>query len=276
MLATERLKLKNKLRIIGTIEFDTAWHIGSGHEGQSSDMGVLLDAQNLPILPGSSIKGKLRSTCERLAPALNLKACLLDSTASGVGCASDVRWYRNYKREHQEAIKNGADVHLDWIDHNTCDICKVFGSTVQAARLWCSDGFLQDPFSAGIRVRDGVVLDRDSHTVVDGLKYDYEVVNAGTRFEVHFDAENLSVIEEALLGAALFDWSAGSTLGAATSRGLGQFHLEGICVTGVDFSNPKERIRYLTNISKQDKMSQRGDWQSYFQTKIANCTNTQN
>ena len=71
----DELRLKRKLNIQACILFETAWRIGSGQEGPTSDLGVLLDSVGQPILPGSSIKGKLRSTCEALAPALSRKAC---------------------------------------------------------------------------------------------------------------------------------------------------------------------------------------------------------
>mgnify|MGYP000002902104 CR=1 FL=1 len=270
----EQLRLKRKLQVRGHIVFETAWRIGTGREGQTSDLGVLLDAAGQPILPGSSIKGKLRNTCEALASALNLKACLLNSEASGVECPGDVRWYSRHRDAYQSALRTGLQQQLDWIEKNTCDVCKLFGSPVQAARLRCSDGTLDNPAAAAVRVRDGVVLDRDSHTAVDGLKYDYETVAAGTAFRVCFDLDNPTPKDEALFGAALFEWASGSSLGGFTSRGLGRFRLEDIEIRGVDFDELKERVQYLTRPKAEDKLNDRGDWQSYFQTKIEEVLNT--
>ncbi len=269
------LGLKRKLQVRGRIVFETAWRIGTGREGQTSDLGVLLDAAGQPILPGSSIKGKLRNTCEALASALNLRACLLNVKASGVECPSDVNYARqnNLGERYKKALKDGPTAQLDWIEQNTCDVCKLFGSPVQAARLRCSDGTLDNPAAASVRVRDGVVLDRDSHTAVDGLKYDYETVAAGTAFLVCFDLDNPTPVDEALFGAALFEWSAGSSLGGFTSRGLGRFRLEGVQLRGVDFDDPKERLRYLTRLKAEEKFNARGDWQLYFQKKIEEVLN---
>ncbi|GIW82519.1 MAG: CRISPR-associated RAMP protein [Gemmatales bacterium] len=270
----EQLRLKCKLQVSGRIVFETAWRIGTGREGQSSDLGVLLDAAGQPILPGSSIKGKLRNTCEALASALNLRACLLNVEASGVKCTSDVRWYSDSRSSYQKVLRIGdVQEQLHWIEQNTCDVCKLFGSPVQAARLRCSDGTLDNPSAAAVRVRDGVVLDRDSHTAVDGLKYDYETVAAGTAFRVCFDLDNPAPKDEALFGAALFEWAAGSSLGGFTSRGLGRFRLEDIEIRGVDFDNPKERVQYLTRPKAEEKLNDRGDWQLYFQKKIEEVLN---
>jgi CRISPR-associated RAMP protein (TIGR02581 family) len=265
---SDRLRLRSKLQVRGQIVFETGWRIGTGREGQTSDLGVMLDAAGQPMLPGSSIKGKLRSTCEALAPALNLTACLLNVEASGVPCPSDVGWYSRHRDSYRQALEEGVERRLEWIERYVCDVCKLFGSPVQAARLRCSDGILVNPAMAVVRVRDGVVLDRDSHTAADGLKYDYETVAAGTRFAVTFDLDNATLRDEALFGAALVEWAAGSSLGGFTSRGLGRFRLEQIEVRGVNFDNPQERLQYLTRPTADEKWTHRGDWQAYFQKRI--------
>lgn len=259
---------KSRLCISAHLVFDTGWRIGSGREGLTSDLGVLLDAAGQPLLPGSSLKGKLRATCEVLAPALGLKACLLDHEASKVPCASDVRWYQEHRKAYRQVLREGVQEQLAWIAEHTCDVCGLFGSPVRASRLRVSDGLLTEPHAAVVLVRDGVVLDRDSHTAAEGLKYDYETVAAGTSFLFAIDVEDPTPADEALLGAALFEWAAGSSLGGFTSRGLGRFHLEKITLRGVRLDDPRERGRFLTRIRPEEKLTDRGDWQAYFQSRI--------
>jgi CRISPR-associated RAMP protein (TIGR02581 family) len=260
--------------IQGKLRFETAWRIGTGREGQTmSDLGVMLDPEGIPVLPGSSLKGRLRSTCETLAHALGMSACLLDHAASGIDCTSDVKLYhrrlRGEYRKVLESTTSTADERLAWIETNTCDVCKLFGSPVRAAKLKCSEGRL-DPASwvNVVQVRDGVVLDRDSHTAVDGLKYDYEVVPSGTVFAVRFDLEDPTEAQLALVGAALFEWHAGSSIGGFTSRGLGRFRLDQITIAGVDFANPAERIKYLTQTDPDRRLTDRGDWGAFFSPRI--------
>jgi CRISPR-associated protein Csm3 len=265
----EALKLTRRYRVLGEILFDTAWRIGTGREGQTmSDLGVMLDPDGVPELPGSSIKGKLRSTCEALAPALKLRACLLDHTASEIPCASDIDLYSGtlrdeYKKDVLDRKNPTAADRLGWIAKHTCDVCKLFGSPIRAGRIRCSDG--RPVFWSGvIQVRDGVVLDRDSHTAVDGLKYDYEVVPAGARFGVQFDVDNPSDPDLALLGAALFEWNDGSSLGGFTSRGLGRFRLENIEVRGIDFTDAAQLGKYLTRKGPDGRMTDQGNWEAFF------------
>ena len=130
------------------------------------------------------------------------------------------------------------------------------------------DGELRNPDDAVIQVRDGVVLDRDSHTAVKGLKYDYEVVPAGTAFDVRFDLDNPTEADEALFGAALFDWCAGGSLGGFTSRGLGRFHVDGVELRSVDLADREQRRRYLTATEPDQRLTKAADWQAYFTEKI--------
>lgn len=260
--------LRSRIRITSALVFETAWRIGSGREGETmSDLGVVRDPDGQPVLPGSSLKGRLRSTCEALAYALDLSACMLDREASGVDCASDVSYYPTVREEYREASQQGLESRLQWIDDHTCDVCKLFGSPVQAGHLRISDGALRE-WAAVVQVRDGVVIDRDSHTAVDGLKYDYEVVPPGSRFGLCIDLENADDRDLALLGAALFEWRAGSSIGGFTSRGLGRFHLEEIELLGVDLSDPAQRVRFLTATRADQRLADLGDWESYFAERI--------
>ena len=260
--------LRSRTRVTAALVFETAWRIGSGREGETmSDLGVVRDPGGQPVLPGSSLKGKLRNTCEALAHALDMSACLLSREASCVKCASDVRYSSTVREEYRKASQQGLESRLRWIDDHTCDVCKLFGSPLQAGRLRISDGALED-WARVVQVRDGVVIDRDSHTAVDGLKYDYEVVPPGSRFRLCVDLENGDERDLALLGAALFEWSAGSSIGGFTSRGLGRFHLEKIELVGVDLSDPAQRVRFLTATGADQRLANLGDWESYFTERI--------
>ncbi len=125
----DELKLRRRLQVTADLVFETAWRIGTGKEGiTSSDLGVMLDPVGKPVLPGSSLKGKLRSTCEGLAHALNMTACFLNVQASGIKCVSDTEYYRDVKDEHKKAIRDeGPEQLLAWINAHTCDVCKLFG-----------------------------------------------------------------------------------------------------------------------------------------------------
>ena len=268
-------QLNKKVRLTASMVFDTAWRIGSGKEGETmSDLGVMLTTTGQPILPGSSLKGKLRSTCETLSHALGLSACMLNHAASGVSCTSDVNYYHSVRDDYQKTLQQGLQNRLQWIDSNTCDVCQLFGSPVKAGRLWVSDGVLNE-WASVVQVRDGVVIDRDSQTAMDRLKYDYEVIPPSSRFELCIDLENPTDPDLALLGVALFDWYSGSSIGGFTSRGLGRFHLEDLKLSGVDMGDPDQRQKFLTATTAQDRLSDlEDDWKTYFADHIQQCLNS--
>ena len=182
---------------------------------------------------------------------------MLNHNASGVKCTSDVNYYRTVRETYQEALQKGLQDRLQWIKENTCDVCELFGSPMQASRLCISDGLLKE-WASIVQVRDSVVIDRDSQTAVNGLKYDYEVIPPSSRFEICIDLENPTDQDTALLGAALFEWHAGSSIGGFTSRGLGRFHLENIQLTGVDMTDIEQRVKFLTGKKAEDRFSDQG------------------
>lgn len=240
------MKLEKRYNIKATLRFETAFHIGAGKQGTDtvSNMGVLKDPYGVPILPGSSIKGKFRSTVERLAHVIGKTACMLNSELSGNDCVSDEKYRKNQIEDYKK--EKTVQERLAWLNTHTCDVCKLFGSPLQASRIFFSDGILKK--WAGItQTRDGVVIDRDSETAVDGAKYDYEVIPSGAEFEIAIDIENPVETDLSLIDLGLSEWEEGIMLGGFTSRGLGRAKLEDIVIRKVDFSDVNQRLEYITN-----------------------------
>jgi len=245
MLEQAKMLLK-RVMISGDLEFDTAFHIGSGREGLlSTDMGVLLDANDRPILPGSSLKGNFRSTAERLAPHLGLSACLLNSGLSGVNCITD-ETYRNTRHQEFKDLKEETKK-ITWLTRETCAVCKLFGSPYQGSRIFFSDGSLKQHDLTGVQLRDGVCIDRDSGTAVNQMVYNFEVVAREVGFSTTIELENPSDAELALVGAVLAEWQAGFRIGGFTSRGLGKVRLTDVNVRQVDYTNPEQLKAYLVH-----------------------------
>ena len=232
-----------KVKITGKLTFHTAFHIGSGKEGElSTHMGILLDPDGKPILPGSTLKGNFRSFAERLAPYLKMTACLLDTTLSAVDCVSD----EVYRKTNQDAFKRLSSERdkLNWLDVRTCDVCKLFGSPMMASRIFFSDGILVDGGDA-IGIRDGVCIDRDTETARPKAKFDYEVVPAGAVFQTTIEIENPEDDELALIAAVVGEWENGFRLGGFSSRGLGRVTFTDKKIESVDYTKPAQLIGYL-------------------------------
>jgi|LGVF01.1.fsa_nt_gb CRISPR-associated RAMP protein (TIGR02581 family) len=234
---------RKKVKIQGDLVFETAFHIGSGREGElATDMGILRELDGRPILPGSTLKGNFRTFAERLSGYLGFTACLLDSELSGIECVSDEKYrkqvYEEFKKLDLEPKK------LTWLQNHTCDICRLFGSPLQASRIFFSDGNLLE-WGRSIQVRDGVCIDRDSETARYGAKYDFEVVPKGAVFSITIEMENPADGDLAMVAAALAEWESGFRLGGFTSRGLGRVRLKNTKVKQVDYTDPDQLKAYL-------------------------------
>jgi CRISPR-associated RAMP protein (TIGR02581 family) len=232
-----------KIRITGSLTYDTAFHIGTGKEGEpAADMGVLKDAPDWPVLPGSTLKGCFRATAERLSGYLGATACLLDRSLSKMDCVGDQNYFMKVNHSFKNIRKEQKK--LDWLGKNTCHICQLFGSPLQASRIFFSDGQLKRR-QGGCQVRNGVVNDRDSGTACHGLKYDFGAGPIATSFEIFIEMENPTSMDLAIVGAVIAEWQSGFRLGGFSFRGQGRTVLTETRIEQVDYRNIAHLQAYL-------------------------------
>lgn len=216
-------KLERRLRLTGALTTRTALRIGGGGGGNldAVDLPVLRDAGGYPFIPGSSLKGSLRSTVESLvrgaghARGTGLWACdpLVEKDGPDGACGYHAQ---------------GRRAEVDVAQH--CAVCRLFGSRVVASHGRFTDAVLSAEDRARARppveLRDGVAIDRDLRVAYDKRKYDFEVVSPGARFEIEVFVENPRPWLMGLLIIGLDQIADGFTaLGGFTSRGLGRVDL---------------------------------------------------
>jgi len=176
------------------LEIVDGLHIGSGVAGQlpgyESEISLLVQRAEMPYVPGSSLKGVLRSRVEYLCRVLGRPAC------DDAGCGA-------------------------------CQACALFGWSARSgdlrmgarAAVAIPDAMIDD---AVCEVRTHVALDRVTGGARDRLLYAQQVVVAG-HFRLRVaPLRSLTEVELALLRACVADLHDGLIgLGAATTRGLG-------------------------------------------------------
>jgi CRISPR-associated RAMP protein (TIGR02581 family) len=264
-----RYELRNRYLFEGELVMQTALHIGGGKASLSrSDSPVVLTPTGHPFIPGSSFKGALRSTVEKLVPQLpakaNLSSCALielpaDQQAEETEHKSDhpscptvrQKGIRDIRRKWEQ---RGNDYDLEKYEFPyLCNTCWLFGSPFSAARTNVNDLYLVDEqWEGGIQVRDGVVIDRDSETAKDGLKYDFEVVPASATFHLRIVLENATEQDLQLICVGLSEFVHGfGMVGGKRSRGLGACALQGLTVSSLELIgkeiSPEEGQRRLQN-----------------------------
>lgn len=201
---------------------------GQAAEPVATDLPVMKDSRERPFIPGSSLRGALRSHVERIVRALEPQAgagkgacnplALSDENADHA-CVTDKQkkdWGKSIAAENTDAMAQKV-----W-DHS-CRICRVFGSPWLASRVRLTD--LTCVNGAHTEVRDGVSINREKETVEQ--KYDFETVPTGSRFALEIVAENLDELERGLLWLGIEELRRGQILvGGFKGRGLGRVSLE--------------------------------------------------
>jgi CRISPR-associated RAMP protein (TIGR02581 family) len=165
-------------------------------------------------LPGSSLKGVLRSHAERIARTLKPNATcnpFVDVRNPDVFCGHVFE----ARKKAKEDLQNPR------VYSDSCPICRLFGSTWYAGRLATEDAYAVGP-APKPQQRDGVGIDRFTGGAARGVKFDLEVITDGT-FATRLHLRNFELWQLGLLGFVLADLADGLIrIGAAKSRGLGR------------------------------------------------------
>lgn len=237
-------KLENRAILEYSIVTQSDLHIG-GHntiEPAEVDNPVIKNSEGYPIIPGSSLKGVLRSDTERLLRGLNVDVCdVFDRDKQG-GC-------------------------------NECSVCMLFGGRDVASSIRIKDA------TAEIRktlVRDHVAIKRKER--IQGKKYDTEAVPKGVRFTGIITIENIGINAEkfeklgALLSVIDFFNACNGNIGHAASRGFGQVEIK---VDKINVVNAQDYLdgnyhgkEYVKESPEYDKLKSNAvqDWKEYLES----------
>jgi CRISPR-associated protein Csm3 len=193
-------KLENRALLEYSITTQSDLHIG-GHttiQPAEVDNPVIKNSEGYPIIPGSSLKGVLRTEAEKLLKGLDITICDIFDNKSRGGC-------------------------------NVCPVCLLFGGKELASSIRIKDATAKNKKTF---IRDSVAIDRKARKAKNGSKYDIEVVPKRTDFTGMITIENtgISAADCAKLGALLsivdFFNACNGSIGHAASRGYGQVTIE--------------------------------------------------
>jgi len=245
-----------RLRLEVLLTTRTALHIGAGGSGDplGTDLPVVRDGSGRPYIPGSSLKGVLRSAAEALfhgapfadrSPRPALSACRI---MAGLPCVTHQRVDEVRKeKEAEDHAQNDRSRPLDisrmvaemvWAE--SCSVCRIFGSLELASRARFPDLPLAGDLPP-LELRNGVGIDRDKGLAADRVLYDFEAVPPGTSFRLTVVLDNPDDADAGLLLYLFHELDQGNlALGGKASRGLGlvQVQWESIVETRIREENP--------------------------------------
>ncbi|RME26836.1 MAG: hypothetical protein D6798_05865 [Deltaproteobacteria bacterium] len=252
-------RIYNLVRIEGTLTTKTPLHIGSGEQASTGETDaegrprnnlkpVLLEVPTAgatsrrsdhggwppdgcrPFIPGSSLKGVLRSWCEQLlAPWGDDAACVGgDQRLSTRDLEEHLRDRRSQATEEQRSAPGFDDrVRADLLRQQVDLVSGVFGTGRWRGKVEVGPGRVQ----GRARARDllarlpRVAIDPVLGAAEDGKLFFVEVVRPGTEFSIQLRLRNVRRWEVGLLALALEslnDPDFPTRIGAHTQQGLGQ------------------------------------------------------
>jgi CRISPR-associated protein Csm3 len=224
-----RLLRRDSLR--GTLVAESAVHVGAGGSTAAAavaDSPVARDGHDRPYVPGSSLRGALRSAVESLLLGIGgFRVCnLFAKEGEDASCAVAIQ----AAREVISDLTEERAFDIAW--GASCEVCRLFGNSFLASRLRIADlPLLSTREEAPVYVRDGVGLDRDLKTAAKGILYSFEAVASGARFELRIELENAAEYELGLLLVGLDLFAQGvATVGGKGARGLGLAKVEELSV----------------------------------------------
>ena len=156
-------------------------------------------------IPGSSIKGVIRAHAERILHTLGADAC--DIVDAEHGCSARVKEaLEEFETENKKKSREKEDERVKTIQTNSCPICRLFGNTHLAGRIWFDDAFFE---TLPVKKRlDHVAIDRFTGGAMQGKLFNEQPVIRG-RTTLHFSIKNATVFDKCLLAFLLRDLIAG-------------------------------------------------------------------
>ena len=140
--------------------------------------------------------------------------------------------------------------------HSDKDTYKYFwgfseGDTGQQSALICSDLFPVKPEDVKIINRDGIKINNKTGVIVEGAKYDYQLIDTGANFnmrlEVKYNDDNKETCAQQLATIKKVLEDQHIRIGAKTNSGFGKIKLANSNIYHFDFRKKTHIINWLNN-----------------------------
>ena len=243
---------KNKYILTGKIVVLNALHIGSGKETDDRDAPFIsLDDDKNFYIPGSTFRGYLSTKLERFLDSGN--GFKIKNNGEELNEA-DVKLIFGYTNLDKLETKindkdNEEDRKLKENNRKIQDriIRKLNAKNLDEVKSLAGRIHISDmPVLKNVKyiTRDGIKIDRNTGATEKRGKFDYDVVPAGTEFELNIELENIENYQLDLIGLALNDIlkDNGDLFGGKTSRGIGKCRLKDLKMKYVT-SEDKEKLK---------------------------------
>lgn len=239
-------KFVNRYIIEGNLMAVTALHIGTAEDEfrpNGCKNPFFRNAEGLPLIPGSSLKGAMRSFLEQYLSSKPGRDALLQDVYFRKEICNEQNPCADLKNDGKlKALlkENGKDSQ-EKLSHylfgteggesgKLCMVCRLFGSPCSSAKFSIRDAKVkEDTFQGEFEIRSGVAIDRNLGTSVENKTFTTEVVPEGTEFSFKAVLENADEYEWNVVKQLLQAMEIGMIqIGGMKSRGLGEISLTNI------------------------------------------------
>ena len=182
------------------------------------------DGKTVYYLPGTSLKGVLRSHLERIARTLHPGSVCIPyydpdprrRMTIPIPVAAEEESYGCGFRGSGDTDTTSA------VYAGSCAVCRLFGSLKFGGRFSIGDAYPLAGHEPTLELRNGVGIDRFTGGTVRGVLFDLQVL-VGGRFKAHLRLTNFELWQLAALNLLLMDLKDEIiAIGSGRSRGLGR------------------------------------------------------
>jgi len=194
--------------IKGTLKNLTQLHIGTGNSDTEFTIDnpfirIKINGNDIPYIPGSTLKGIFRTEIERYFKGLQKDIC--------------------YPYDHNSRCNTGEIEEI-------CLACQIFGCQQLSSHFLISDAVLirnKDYKGPGIKIKTGIAINRITGSTQRGALYQFETLQPGGVFSFEFQIINIDLKKDGEKAKAILyllknlknGWI---QVGGKKSTGLGQ------------------------------------------------------
>lgn len=211
-------ELKNEAKLTVLLHTKSPLSIGSAQskllDPTLPDMQCIksrYQGKDTVIIPGSSLKGVMRSRYEKIVRLFGGNCCDIFKHNSSCNKKPENWKAKTYQEKNRYVYKE------------ICPVCQLFGSQMIISKIYIADAYPVGEYVLGERV--GVGINRITGAAQKNALYDFEVVEEAT-FKVEITLKNYELYQMLLLMYVLKDLDEGYiALGSATTRGNGRMEV---------------------------------------------------
>jgi len=232
-------KLLRRVEIRGTVVNVEPLHVGAGKASEAfepTDQVVVkvrkADGSEIPVIPGSSWKGAIRTYVTKLMRSVGLNVC---NGLAGNSClrGEEFKEFERRRTGYEDVIRAVTNGEI-----KICLACLIFGSPGFASHARFFDSSTIEGYRLGYRAM--IAIDRRTGAARRGALFTTEYIEPGAKFSFRIELLNMPNYAVGIIAEALLDMNMGLLkIGGLKTRGFGWVRIEDMEINVYDYASAK-------------------------------------